>query len=82
MKRFHVHLSVHNLRQSSRFYSSLSGTEPDVTKDDYAKWMLEDPRINFAISSRGQTPGVDHLGLQVEDDGELHELRKLLAGAP
>ena len=53
MKRFHVHVAVHDLRQSIRFYSSLFGAAPSVTKDDYAKWMLDDPRVNFAISTRG-----------------------------
>ncbi len=71
MKRFHVHLNVDQLDSSIRFYTTLFGTAPSVLKSDYAKWMLEDPRINFAISQRGRAPGVDHLGLQVEDDAEL-----------
>jgi catechol 2,3-dioxygenase-like lactoylglutathione lyase family enzyme len=75
MKRLHVHVSVADLDQSIRFYSALFATLPTVTKPDYAKWMLEDPRVNFAISthsSRG--PGIDHLGIQVEDGTELHEV--------
>ncbi len=81
MKRFHVHVAVKDLSESVRFYSAIFAAEPAVLKDDYAKWMLEDPRLNFAISSRGQTPGVDHLGLQVENDGELHEMRRQLTDA-
>ena len=81
MKRFHVHVAVHDLQQSIRFYSSLFGIEPSVTKDDYAKWMLEDPRVNFAISTRGAKPGLDHLGLQAETDGELEEIGIRLAQA-
>ena len=71
MKRFHVHVSVPDLDASIRFYSTLFGTEPAVVKGDYAKWMLEDPRINFAISQRGGKPGLNHLGLQTDSDGEL-----------
>lgn len=71
MKRFHVHVNVEHLDSSIRFYTTLFGAEPSVVKDDYAKWMLDDPRINFAISQRGRMPGVDHLGLQAEDGGEL-----------
>jgi catechol 2,3-dioxygenase-like lactoylglutathione lyase family enzyme len=81
MKRFHVHVAVNDLATSARFYSAVFGAEPSVLKDDYAKWMLEDPRINFAISKRGQKPGVDHLGLQVEDDAELHDMRGRLETA-
>jgi hypothetical protein len=81
MKRFHVHVAVNELAESVRFYSAVFGTEPSVLKDDYAKWMLEDPRINFAISKRGQRPGVDHLGLQVQDDEELHDMRGRLEAA-
>jgi len=75
MKRFHVHVAVHDLEQSIRFYSTLFGTPPAVKKDDYAKWMLDDPRINFAISSRGGAPGVDHLGIQTDTAEELVELK-------
>ena len=74
MKRFHVHVSVGNLEQSIRFYSTLFGADPTVTKPDYAKWMLEDPRVNFAISERGTTEGIEHLGIQVEDAAELQEV--------
>ena len=81
MKRFHVHLSVQDLDQNVRFYSSLFGVPPTVLKDDYAKWMLDDPRINFAISTRGLKPGVDHLGLQVESDSELAEMRRHVESA-
>ncbi len=75
MKRFHVHVSVANLADSIRFYSALFAAEPTVVKEDYAKWMLEDPRVNFAISQRGAAPGLDHLGVQTEDDAELAEMR-------
>jgi len=75
VKRFHVHVSVHDLERSIRFYSALFAAQPTVKKADYAKWMLEDPRINFAISTRaGRASGIDHLGLQVEDAAELEEL--------
>jgi catechol 2,3-dioxygenase-like lactoylglutathione lyase family enzyme len=76
MKRFHVHLSVTNLADSIGFYSALFGIEPNVTKSDYAKWMLDDPRINFAISQRGAKTGLDHLGIQVESDNELEALNQ------
>jgi catechol 2,3-dioxygenase-like lactoylglutathione lyase family enzyme len=75
MKRFHVHVSVKDLESSIRFYSALFGAEPTVTKTDYAKWMVDDPRINFAISERGARTGVNHLGLQVDSDEELEQLR-------
>jgi len=75
MKRFHVHLSVDDLQKSIRFYSSLFGAQPTVAKGDYAKWMLDDPRVNFAISSRGAQPGLNHLGVQAESDLELKDLR-------
>lgn len=75
MKRFHVHLSVDDLDRSIRFYSSLFAAEPTVVKSDYAKWMLDDPRVNFAISARSRaTTGIDHLGIQVEDGDELQEV--------
>jgi catechol 2,3-dioxygenase-like lactoylglutathione lyase family enzyme len=74
MKRFHVHVAVDDLQKSIGFYSTLFATPPSVVKPDYAKWMLEDPRVNFAISARGGKPGVDHLGIQVENDGELGEI--------
>jgi catechol 2,3-dioxygenase-like lactoylglutathione lyase family enzyme len=81
MKRFHVHLAVDDLAQSIGFYSALFGGAPAVRQPDYAKWMLEDPRVNFAISSRGLPAGIDHLGLQVDSDDELAELRNRVAGA-
>ncbi len=81
MKRFHVHLNVDQLDSSIRFYTTLFGTPPSVLKPDYAKWMLDDPRINFAISQRGRTAGVDHLGLQVEDDAELAAIGARLQSA-
>jgi hypothetical protein len=68
MKRFHVHVDVNDLSKCIAFYSAMFGEQPAVVKTDYAKWMLEDPRVNFAISNRGQEPGVNHLGLQAEDD--------------
>ena len=72
MKRLHVHMSVGDLDQSIRFYSTLFAAAPTVVKPDYAKWMLEDPRVNFAISTHaGGAPGIDHLGIQVEDGEEL-----------
>ena len=75
MKRFHVHAHVEDLAQSIAFYSKLFGAEPTRVESDYAKWMLEDPRINFAISNRGGKPGVDHLGLQTDTEEELVELK-------
>lgn len=74
MKRFHVHVAVADLEQSIQFYSTFFNNEPTVRKDDYAKWMLDDPRINFAISTRGREPGLDHLGIQVEDTNDLREI--------
>jgi hypothetical protein len=81
MKRFHVHVSVNDLARSIGFYSKLFGTAPAVTKPDYAKWMLEDPRVNFAISQRGHQAGVNHLGLQVDSADELASLRTQVAAA-
>jgi len=81
MKRLHVHVAVEDLTRSIGFYSTLFGTEPAVVKDDYAKWMLEDPRVNFAISDRARVPGVDHLGIQVETAEELGELAGRLKAA-
>jgi catechol-2,3-dioxygenase len=75
MKRFHVHVSVDDLAQSTRFYSALFGALPAVEKPDYAKWMLDDPRINFAISKRGHEPGINHLGLQTDSESELDVMR-------
>jgi catechol-2,3-dioxygenase len=78
MKRMHVHVAVEDLQRSINFYSALFATEPAVVKSDYAKWKLEDPRVNFAISTRGRQPGLDHLGIQVEDQNELHEVYRRL----
>jgi catechol 2,3-dioxygenase-like lactoylglutathione lyase family enzyme len=81
MKRFHVHVAVDDLDANIRFYSNVFGAEPSVVKPDYAKWMLEEPRVNFAISKRGLKPGLDHLGVQVESEEELAELRQQVATA-
>lgn len=81
MKRFHVHVSVEDLAKSVRFYSTLFSAEPTVLKDDYAKWMLEDPRVNFAISTGSGAAGISHLGIQTEDDGELAEVYERLSRA-
>lgn len=80
MKRMHIHIGVENLDDSIRFYSALFGAEPAKTKKDYAKWMLDDPRINFAISTRAKN-GVDHLGIQVDEAHELDALRERLKQA-
>ena len=80
MKRFHVHISVPALDEAVHFYSGLFAAEPTVHKPDYAKWMLDDPRVNFAISQRGAAPGLNHLGVQVESDAELHEMQQRLDG--
>jgi hypothetical protein len=81
MKRFHVHVGVHDLKQSIRFYSALFAAEPTVRKDDYAKWQLEDPRINFAVSTRPGKTGIDHLGMQAENSEELEDIGSRLAQA-
>ncbi len=81
MKRLHVHVSVENLGQSVRFYSTLFAAEPAVVKPDYAKWMLDDPRVNFAISTRGGKAGLDHFGIQVEAPDELREVYARLQDA-
>ena len=75
MKRFHVHVHVENLGQSLAFYSKLFAAAPTRVEADYAKWMLDDPRINFAISTRGGKPGIDHLGLQTDDPAELADMK-------
>ena len=74
MMRLHVHVAVDDLARSIGFYSALFNEQPSVVKPDYAKWMLDDPRVNFAISARGRAPGLDHLGIQVEDKAELNEV--------
>jgi catechol 2,3-dioxygenase-like lactoylglutathione lyase family enzyme len=81
MNRFHVHLNVADLDASIRFYTALFASEPSVRKPDYAKWMLDDPRVNFAISDTGRAPGVDHLGIQAEDGAELAALGRQLDAA-
>jgi hypothetical protein len=81
VKRLHMHVAVDELGRSISFYSTLFGAEPAVVKSDYAKWMLEDPRINFAISSRGRVAGVDHVGIQVDSGEELQELAGRLKAA-
>src|ERR1700754_4974266 len=78
MKRLHVHVSVEDIPHSIGFYSALFAAKPTVVKPDYAKWMLDDPRVNFAISTRGRETGLDHLGIQVESTDELHEVYGLL----
>jgi catechol 2,3-dioxygenase-like lactoylglutathione lyase family enzyme len=81
MKRLHVHVSVKDLPASIRFYRTLFSAEPVVTQPDYAKWMLEDPKVNFAISINRQPVGVNHLGFQVETDEELRGMRAQLEAA-
>jgi catechol 2,3-dioxygenase-like lactoylglutathione lyase family enzyme len=81
MKRLHVHVSVDDLDKSIRFYNTLFANEPTIRKDDYAKWMLEDPRVNFAISQRDSAAGIRHLGIQVEDRAELADVYARLARA-
>ena len=81
MKRFHVHLNVSDLDSSVRFYSQLFAAAPSVLKADYAKWMLEDPRVNFAISDTGRAVGVDHLGIQVDSNADLLQLGRRLDAA-
>lgn len=81
MKRFHVHVSVRDLDDSVRFYSALFSAQPTVHHGDYAKWMLDDPRVNFAISTRSGAPGIDHLGIQAEDADELAEIGRRLEAA-
>ena len=81
MKRFHVHVAVDDLDAGVGFYSKVFGAPPTVVKPDYAKWMVEDPRINFAISARGVKPGVNHLGFQLDNDEELQAMHARLAAA-
>lgn len=82
MKRLHVHVAVEDLARSIRFYATLFAAEPSVSKPDYAKWMLDDPRVNFAISARGAArTGIEHLGIQVEDADELAEVYARLSRA-
>jgi catechol 2,3-dioxygenase-like lactoylglutathione lyase family enzyme len=81
VKRFHAHVRVDNLQSSIRFYSTLFGVEPAVLKPDYAKWILDDPRINFAITAGTPAPGIDHLGMQVDSDDELAAITRRLDAA-
>ncbi|WP_118856137.1 ArsI/CadI family heavy metal resistance metalloenzyme [Sphingomonas mesophila] len=81
MKRLHVHVGVTDLPSSIRFYSTLFGADPTVTKDDYAKWMVDDPRVNFAISSGNPHKGIEHLGIQVDDRAELADVYARLKAA-
>lgn len=81
MKRMHVHVNVADLERSVLYYSTLFGTDPSVRKPDYAKWLLDDPRVNFAISSRGRLPGVDHLGIQADSRAELDQVAARLDAA-
>ena len=81
MKRLHINLSVSDLDASIRFYSTLFATDPTVLKADYAKWMLDDPRVNFSLSHCGRTAGIDHLGIQAEDETELAEVFERLEAA-
>src|SRR5438045_2884263 len=81
MKLMHVHVSVANIESAVGFYSALFATKPSVLKYDYAKWMLDDPKVNFAISARGGDPGLDHLGIQVESEGELQDVYSRLQTA-
>jgi catechol-2,3-dioxygenase len=81
MKRFHVHLHVHDLQTSIAFYSRLFAVSPTRIEADYARWMLDDPRVNFAISTRGNTAGLDHLGFQTETEEELETLKQTAATA-
>ena len=81
MKRLHLHIAVEDLDRSIGFYSTLFGAEPSVVKDDYAKWMLEDPRVNLAISRRGRAAGIDHVGVQADTGPELAEIATRLKAA-
>lgn len=84
MKRLHVNLGVENLSASVAFYTELFAAAPTILKDDYARWMLDDPRLNLAISTRNGSPGIDHLGIQAEDRSELETIfgRLVKTGAP
>lgn len=81
MKRLHIHIAVDDLEQNIHFYSALFQSQPTVREADYSKWMLDDPRVNFAISSRGRQPGLDHLGIQVESSEALEAVEQGLAAA-
>lgn len=81
MKRFHIHISVEDLNKNVQFYSQLFNSEPTLLKNDYAKWVLEDPAVNFAISNRASKVGLDHVGIQTDSDEELTQLREQLEAA-
>lgn len=81
MKRFHIHVGVKDLNNSIQFYSTLFGQRPSKIKEDYAKWMLEDPKVNFAISTRANAEGIDHLGIQVDESQELTDITERLKKA-
>ncbi len=81
MKRFHIHVGVKDISASVQFYSTLFGKNPTKLKEDYAKWMLDEPRLNFAISTRSSAEGIDHLGIQVEEEAELAEITARLKNA-
>jgi len=81
MNRLHIHIAVTDLQQNIAFYSAMFGAEPSVLQQDYAKWQLEDPRVNFAISARGAVPGLDHLGIQTDTDVGLEAVQQRLADA-
>jgi hypothetical protein len=81
MKRLHIHLAVEDLSKNIDFYNALFQSRPSVREEDYAKWLLDDPRVNFAISSRGRQPGLDHLGIQVQSGEELEAVQQNLAAA-
>jgi catechol 2,3-dioxygenase-like lactoylglutathione lyase family enzyme len=81
MRRFHVHVAVDDLDEGVRFYSRLFGADPTVRMADYAKWMIDDPRLNFALSSRGARPGINHLGFQLDTDEELEAMHAQLMDA-
>ncbi|MBT3812123.1 MAG: glyoxalase/bleomycin resistance/dioxygenase family protein [Gammaproteobacteria bacterium] len=78
MKRLHIHLAVEDLKQNIAFYSTMFGCQPTLQHEDYAKWMLDDPRVNFAISNRSQKLGLDHLGIQTENEQELQAIKQQL----
>jgi len=78
MKRLHIHLAIENLEQNIKFYSTIFGCQPSVQHEDYAKWMLDDPRVNFAISNRSQQLGLDHLGIQADNESELQSIKQQL----
>ncbi len=81
MKRLHVHVSVENVDDAVKFYTTMFGAEPVKQKSDYAKWLLNEPSINFAISARGRKPGFDHFGIQVDEESELAEVRERIGKA-